>query len=317
MSFWKNKRVLVTGGTGFLGKQIVSILENRGAEVFSPRSKDYDLTKIEDAVKYMEEKKPQIVIHSAAFYGGLGINATQPGKIYYTNLVMGANVMEAARIVNVEKFITIGTACSYPGYLEGDLNENDLWAGPVHDSVAHYGLTKKIMQTQGIAYKKQYNLNSIHLILTNLYGPGDSYNPDRSHVVAALIRKFSEAKLEKKGEIEVWGTGKPIREFMHVKACAEAIIIAAEKYNSLEALNIGTGIGTTIKELVESITKITNFKGKVIWNTDKPDGQYKKILDVSKLKNEVGWKNTIPLNQGLEETISWYMENKEEADKKW
>ena len=307
----------MTGGAGFLGKQIVSILEDQGAKVFIPRSNDYDLTKIEYAVKYMEENKPNIVFHSAAYYGGLGINVTEPGKIYYTNLVMGANVMEAARIVNVEKFITIGTACSYPGYLEGNLNENDLWAGPVHDSVAHYGLTKKIMQIQGIAYKKQYNLNSIHLILTNLYGPGDSYNPDRSHVVAALIRKFSEAKLKNKNEIEVWGTGKPIREFMHVKACAEAIVVAAEKYNSFAALNIGTGIGTTIKELVDLITKITNFKGKVIWNTDKPDGQYKKILDVSKLKNEVGWKNTIPLAKGLEETISWYMENKIEADKKW
>ncbi|MHA1167755.1 MAG: NAD-dependent epimerase/dehydratase family protein [Candidatus Hodarchaeales archaeon] len=317
MSYWKNRRVIVTGGSGFLGKHLVSMLKEQGAEVFVPRSKDYDLTVLANAIRCMEDFKPNIVFHGAAFYGGLGINIKYPGKIYYINLVMGANVMEAARIYGVDKFITIGTACSYPGYLTGELKESDIWAGPVHDSVAHYGLTKKMMEIQGRAYRKQYGLNSIHLILTNLYGPGDSYNPERSHVVAALIKKFVEAKLENKDVVEVWGTGKPIREFIHVKECAEAIIQAGEKYNDLEPLNIGTGIGTSIKELVENIVEITDYSGKLFWNIEKPDGQMKKILDISKLKNQIGWESKLSLKDGLKDTIDWYMDNKEEADKKW
>lgn len=317
MDFWQNKKVLVTGGSGFLGKQIVNLLEKKGANVSVPRSKDFDLTKLEDAKQVMAKHKPDIVFHSAAYYGGLGINKTEPGTIYYINLVMGANVMEAARINGVEKFITIGTACSYPGDLEGEMKEEDLWTGPVHDSVTHYGTTKKIMQIQGMAYKKQYGFNSIHLILTNLYGPGDSYNPERSHVVAALIRKFTEAKIENKSRVEVWGTGKPIREFIHSGAAANAIILAAEKYNSLEALNIGTGKGTSIKELVNTIQEITGYNGKIEWNKSKPDGQYRKVLNVNKLKNELEWVNPLPLRKGLQETITWYENNKLEADQKW
>ena len=198
---------------------------------------------------------------------------------------MGANLMEAARLAKVAKVVNIGTACSYPGYLEGELKEEDLWAGPCHASVVNYGLTKKMLAVQGLAYKKQYGLDSIHLILTNLYGPGDSYNPERSHVVAALVRKWVEADLAGAEEVEVWGTGKPIREFIYVEDCADAIVLAAESYNDVALpLNIGTGIGTTIQELAETVHEVSGFKGKLRWNADKPDGAAKKVLDVTRMK---------------------------------
>jgi GDP-L-fucose synthase len=232
---------------------------------------------------------------------------------------MGANLMEAARLQNVGKVVNIGTACSYPGYLEGDLKEDDLWGGPCHASVVNYGLTKKMLAVQGLAYKRQYGLDSIHLILTNLYGPGDSYNPDRSHVVAALVRKWVEADLAAAPSIEVWGTGKPIREFIYVEDCADAIVLAAEKYNDVNLpLNIGTGIGTSIKELVETISEVTGYKGKIVWNTDKPDGAIKKVLDVTRMKRELdGWSPPTSLRAGLAKTISWYRANKAQADAKW
>jgi GDP-L-fucose synthase len=227
--------------------------------------------------------------------------------------------MEAARLAKVGKFVAIGTACSYPGYLEGHLKEADLWAGPCHASVINYGLTKKMMAVQAQAYKKQYGLDSIHLILTNLYGPGDSYNPDRSHVVAALVRKWVEADMAKAPSIEVWGTGKPVREFIYVEDCADAIVMAAEKYDDAAMpLNLGTGIGTSIKELAETINSVTGYKGKLVWNADKPDGAAMKVLDVARMKDVLdGWTPPTSLKEGLAKTIAWYRANKEEADAKW
>lgn len=318
-SVWSGKRVTVTGGAGFLGRHLVSRLEGVGAEVFVPRRREYDLTTLDAGLRCLLEHPCDVLFHAAAYYGGIGINVTQPATLYYSNLVMGANLMEAARLTKVGKFVAIGTACSYPGYLEGGLKESDLWAGPCHASVINYGLTKKMMAVQAQAYKRQYGLDSIHLILTNLYGPGDSYNPERSHVVAALIRKWVEADLAGAPGIEVWGTGSPIREFIYVEDCADAIILAAETYDDAATpLNIGTGIGTSIRELVETINDVTGYRGKIEWNADKPDGAAKKVLDVTRMRQTLGdWTPPTDLRSGLAKTIAWYRANKAEADAKW
>jgi GDP-L-fucose synthase len=314
MGFWQGKRVMVTGGSGFLGRHIVGVLSEKDCEVIVPRSKEYNLVSFDQAQQCMETFRPQIVIHGAAFYGGIWINQLYPGRIFYENLVMGAHVMETARLVGVEKFVGIGTACSYPGYLEGHLREENLWDGIPHETVVNYGLTKKMMAIQGWAYKRQYDLDAIHVILTNLYGPWDTFNPDRSHVVAALIRKFVEAKQAGKPEVEVWGTGKPIREFLYVEDCAEAIVRAAEVYDDVSPLNIGCGQGTSIRELVDIVNELSGFEGQVIWNTDKPDGQMVKILDATKMKRVLQWAPPTSLREGLRKTIDWYVANKVTAD---
>jgi GDP-L-fucose synthase len=316
---WANKRVTVTGGAGFLGQHLVKRLESYGARVFVPRQRDYNLTTLDACLRCLLEHPCDVLFHAAAYYGGIGINVTQPATLYYTNLVMGANLMEAARLARVGKFVAIGTACSYPGYLEGHLKESDLWAGPCHASVVNYGLTKKMMAVQAQAYQRQYGLDSIHLILTNLYGPGDSYNPDRSHVVAALVRKWVEAAMARTPAVEVWGTGKPIREFIYVEDCADAIVLAAERYNDAATpLNIGTGIGTSIRELAETVHAVSGYQGKMTWNTDKPDGAMMKVLDVTRMKQVLdGWSPPTDLRTGLTKTIAWYRANKAEADAKW
>lgn len=318
-SFWSSKRVTITGGAGFLGQHVVKRLRSYGATVYVPRKRDYDFTALDASMRCLLEHPCDVLIHGAAYYGGIGINVNEPGRLYYANLVMGANMMEAARLAKVQKVVNIGTACSYPGYLEGHLKEEDLWAGPCHASVVNYGLTKKMLAVQGAAYKKQYGLDSIHLILTNLYGPGDSYNPDRSHVVAALVRKWVEAEMSNAPSIEVWGTGKPVREFIYVEDCADAIVLAAEKYNDVNIpLNLGTGIGTSIRELVETINAVTGYRGKLNWNTDKPDGAMMKVLDVTRMKEALdGWEPPTQLREGLTKTIAWYRANKAEADEKW
>ncbi len=317
--FWSEKRVTVTGGAGFLGRHLVKRLESHGATVFVPRQRDYNLIALDSCLKCLLEHPCDVLFHAAAYYGGIGINQAEPAKLYYTNLVMGANVMEAARLARVAKVVNIGTACSYPGYLEGRLKEQDLWAGPCHASVVNYGLTKKMLAVQGEAYKKQYGLDSIHLILTNLYGPGDSYNTDRSHVVAALIRKWVEADMAGAPEIEVWGTGKPVREFIYAPDCADAIMLAGEKYNDVTMpLNIGSGIGTSIRELVETLTAATGYRGKIAWNADKPDGAMMKVLDVERMRQALGgWTPPTDLRTGLAKTIAWYRANKAQADAKW
>ena len=269
-SYWTDKRVTVTGGAGFLGQHLVKRLESLGAKVYVPRQRDYNLTSLDACLKCLLEHPCDHLFHAAAYYGGIGINQTQPATLYYSNLVMGANIMEAARLASVKKFVAIGTACSYPGYLEGHLKESDLWAGPCHESVVNYGLTKKMMAVQAKAYKRQYGLDSIHLILTNLYGPGDSYNPERSHVVAALVRKWVEADMKKAPEVEVWGTGKAIREFIYVEDCADAIVLAAESYDDCSTpLNLGTGIGTSIKRAGRDAQRRGGLQGQ----DDLADGQ--------------------------------------------
>ena len=316
MNFWKDKRVLLTGGSGFLGSHILDRLRYAGCKVFAPRKTEFDFTALEAAERCMSRFRPHLVIHSAAYYGGIWINQLYPGKIYYENLMMGANLMEASRKHGVNKFVQIGTACSYPGYLENELSEDDFWNGLPHETVVNYGMTKKVLAIQALAYKKQYGLSGIHLILTNLYGPRDTFHPDRSHVVAALIRKFVEAKINDSAEVEVWGTGRPIREFLYVDDAAEAILLAAEKYDEPLPMNIGTGIGTSIRELVDLIREISGYRGHLRWNTEKPDGQMKKVLSTSKMRRVLSWQPPTSLRVGLEKAIRWYESNKSEADKR-
>jgi len=310
--FWRNKKVLLTGGNGFLGRQIKERLEKYGAVVATPRRAEFNFTSAEAALRCMATYKPEVVIHSAAYYGGLGITLAEPGRIYYENLVMGAHLMEASRLHGVQKFIGVGTACSYPGHLENELAESDLWAGPLHDSVMAYGSVKKMMAIQGMAYRKQFGFNSIHLIPSNLYGPNDCFDDYRSHVVGALIRKFCDAH-ETRGKVTIWGSGTPIREFLYVEDCADGILLAGEKYNAGEPLNLGTGVGTTIKALVESISSVLDFRGEIVWDRSKPDGQMKKMLDVTKMEKVLGWRPRYDLKAGLERTIRWYQAHRTTA----
>ncbi len=314
MGFWQRKRVVVTGGAGFLGMHLCQRLQKQSATVFVPRKAECNLVGFDEALRYLQQVRPNVVIHGAAYYGGIGFNQLYPGTIFFENLVMGANVMEAARRCDVEKFVAVGTACSYPGYLEGELSERNLWDGPPHETVINYGLTKKMMAVQGWAYKKQFGFCSNHLILTNLYGPGDTFHFDRAHVVSALIRKFVEAKMNGHRQVEVWGTGRPVREFLYVEDCADAILRAAELYDDTLPLNIGTGCGTSIRELVSLIQEITAFDGELSWNTSRPDGQMKKVLDVSRMKSVLQWVPPTDLRTGLQKTIGWYTQNKAEAD---
>ena len=313
----ENKRILITGGSGFLGKVVTEKFEKRGAIVFVPRSRHYNLVDYKAVRRLFGTVMPQIVVHSAAFYGGIWINQKYPGRIYFKNLVMGANIFEMCRIWDVEKVVTIGTACSYPGNLEGDLSEENLWDGACHESVRCYGTTKKMLCVQAEAYKKQYDLDSIHLILTNLYGHGDTYNPERSHVAAALIRKFVEAKMNGEDKVDVWGSGKPIREFLYVDDAAEAIVRSTEMYSDTEPMNVGTGIGTSIKELVELIAEITGFKGEIVWDSSKPDGAVRKVLNVSKMNKVLNWSPKISLREGLGKTIPWFESNYTSAIQRW
>jgi GDP-L-fucose synthase len=317
IDYWADKRVVVTGGSGFLGRQLVARLRGRAKEIGVPRSREYNLVRLEDCQRCLDDFAPDVLIHSAAFYGGIWLNQLYPGRIYFENLVMGANVMEAARLAAVKTVVQIGTACAYPGYLENVLSEDRLWDGPPHETVWNYGLTKKMMSVQGWAYKKQYGLDSIHLILTNLYGPGDSYHPDRSHVAAALVRKFVEAVLEERASVPVWGTGRPVREFMYVEDCAEAILLAAEHYHELAPMNIAPGAGISIRDLGELIRELTGFRGDIEWDASKPDGQMMKILDATRMKQQLGWTPPTTLRDGLAKTIAWYRANKPEADQRF
>jgi len=335
MSFWHNKRVLVTGGAGFLGSFIVEKLKERGCKnIFVLRSKDYDLVQMEAVKRVYQDAKPDIVIHLAARVGGIGANLANPGKFFYENLMMGVQLMEQARIFGVEKFVNVGTICSYPKYTPVPFKEENLWDGYPEETNAPYGLAKKMLIVQSQAYRQQYGFNSINLLQVNLYGPRDNFDLETSHVIPALIRKCMEAKEKVKVKdkvqiknhslnlnlnlsqpqpepsITVWGTGKPTREFLYVEDAAEGILLATEKYNKSDPVNLGAGFEISIRDLVELIAKLTGFKGKIVWNTTKPDGQPRRCLDTTKAEKEFGFKAKTPFEEGLKKTIEWYKKEK-------
>ncbi|MBC8386771.1 MAG: GDP-L-fucose synthase [Actinobacteria bacterium] len=305
--FWKNKRVTVTGGKGFLGSYILEKLEQRGCKhIVVADLPDYDLTKLPDIKRMYREQKPDIVIHLAAVVGGIGANRENPGKFFYENAIMGIQLMHEAYLNKIEKFVALGTICAYPKFTPVPFNENDLWNGYPEETNAPYGLAKKMMLVQSQAYREQYDFNSIFLLPVNLYGPRDNFDPKSSHVIPALIKKCIDAKERGESQITVWGTGKPSREFIYVEDAAEGLLLAAEKYNKSEPVNIGAGFEITIKDLVDLIVKYTGFKGKVTWDTSKPDGQPRRMLDTSRAEKEFGFKAKISFEEGLRKTIEWY-----------
>jgi len=316
MNFWDGKKVTVTGGAGFLGSYVVEKLQQKKADVFIPKIEDYDLRRIENIKRMFDDFLPEIVIHLAAVVGGIGANRQNPGKFFYDNIIMGVQLMEEARIRKVSKFVNIGTVCSYPKFTPVPFKEEDLWNGYPEETNAPYGLAKKMLIVQSQAYREQYGFNSINLLQINLYGPRDNFDPQTSHVIPALIKKCFDAQtkgLSPQGtvpEITVWGTGKPTREFLYVEDAAEGILLATEKYNKSDPVNLGAGFEISIKDLVELIAKLTGFKGKIVWDTTKPDGHPRRMLDVSKAYKEFGFKAKTSFEEGLKKTIEWYEKNK-------
>ncbi len=307
MNFWNNKRIMVTGGAGFLGSFVVEKLKQRGCkDIFIPRQKDYDLVNINSVIKAYKDGNPDIVIHLAAVVGGIGANRENPGKFFYDNLMMGVQLIEIGRQMGIEKLVALGTICSYPKFTHVPFKEEDLWNGYPEETNAPYGLAKKMLLVQSQAYRQQYGFNSIFLMPVNLYGPRDNFNPDSSHVIPALIKKCFDAINNNEKQIIVWGTGKPTREFLYVEDAAEGILLATEKYNGPDPVNLGAGFEISIKDLVELIVKLVGFKGKIVWDNTKPDGQPRRCLDIIKAEKEFGFKSKSIFKEGLKETIEWY-----------
>ncbi len=305
--FFENKRVVVTGGAGFLGRYVTDGLQKRGCKnILVPKIEDYDLVNIDDIIRMYEDMKPDIVIHLAAVVGGIGANRKHPGEFFYKNLMMGVQLIEQGRLRNVEKFIAIGTICAYPKFTPVPFMEEDSWNGYPEETNAPYGLAKKMLLVQSQAYRAEYGFNSIFLLPVNLYGPGDNFNPSSSHVIPALIKKCIDAINSGANHIGCWGTGSASREFIHVADAAEGILLATEHYNSPEPVNIGAGFEITIKELVEKIVELTGFTGEIRWDSSKPDGQPRRRLDVSKAQKHFGFESKIPFDEGLKATIDWY-----------
>jgi GDP-L-fucose synthase len=308
MSFWSHKRVTVTGGAGFLGSFVVETLRQQGCrEIFVPRSRDYDLVEMAAIKRLYEDARPDIVIHLAAQVGGIGANRANPGKFFYDNAMMGIQLMEEGRLRGIEKFVAIGTVCSYPKHTVVPFQEDSLWDGYPEETNAPYGLAKKMLLVQGQAYRDQYGFNSIFLLPVNLYGPGDNFDPESSHVIPALIRKCVEAKHAEKPEIVCWGDGTPTREFLYVEDCAQAIVMAGEKYGGADPVNIGAGREISIKALAEQIADLTGFKGQITWDKSKPNGQPRRCLDTSRARQRFGFSAKTDFSDGLKKTIDWYL----------
>lgn len=303
-NFWRNKKIVVTGGAGFLGSHLVPRLRKLGAEILVPPSKKYDLRQKEACRKVV--KGWEIVIHLAAKVGGIGLNRERPGEMFYDNIIMGVNLMEEARLAGINKFINIGTVCSYPKYTPVPFKEEDFWNGYPEETNAPYGLAKKMLLVQSQAYRQQYGFNSILLVPVNMYGIRDNFNTISSHVIPALIKKTIEAKVNNKKEVVIWGTGKATREFLYVDDCVNAIILATEKYNKSDPVNIGSNFEISIHDLVIKICKIVGFTGKIVWDKTKPDGQPRRRLNTDKAYKEFGFIAKTKFDIGLKKIIQWY-----------
>jgi GDP-L-fucose synthase len=307
-NFWKGKRVLVTGANGFVGQHLIRNLEEQDLkEIRMPRSREFDL-RLYSACREVTDGI-DVVIHLAANVGGIGYNREFPGTLFYDNILMGTQMMEAARLAGVKKYVAIGTVCCYPKFTPIPFKEEDLWIGYPEETNAPYGLAKKMQLVQSMAYRQQFGFNSIFLLPVNLYGPGDKFDPEHSHVIPALIKKVVDAKDAGDDHIVVWGTGTATREFLYVEDCARAILLAAEKYNRSDPINIGSGMEISIKDLTNLVCELAEFKGFLIWDDTKPDGQPRRCLDTSKAEKEFGFKAETDFAEGLKKTIRWYLEN--------
>ncbi|HEY9784855.1 MAG TPA: GDP-L-fucose synthase [Candidatus Obscuribacterales bacterium] len=306
-----NKVIVVTGGSGFLGSHVVESLKGAGCEkVVIPRKRDFDLTQQADVRKLIKSHSPDIIIHLAASVGGIGANRDNPGKFFYENLLMGAMLMEEARLGNCEKMVVVGTICSYPKFAPIPFREEDLWSGYPEETNAPYGIAKKAILVQSQSYREQYGFNSIYLMPVNLYGPRDNFDLDSSHVIPALIRKFTEAKESAAREVVLWGDGSPTREFLYVEEAARGIVLATEKYNAPEPVNLGSGHEISIKELATLTGQLVGFEGGIKWDTTKPNGQPRRRLDVSRARDYFGFESKIDFREGLRKTIDWFNENR-------
>jgi GDP-L-fucose synthase len=306
-----DKRIMVTGGSGFLGQHVLQTLQRRGCtEIVVPRRSLYDLTREANVERLYADAKPEVVVHLAAVVGGIGANRANPGRFLYENLVMGTVLMEYARRTEVEKFVCIGTICSYPKFTPVPFREEHLWNGYPEETNAPYGLAKKMLLVQGQAYREQYGFNAVHLLPVNLYGPRDNFDPESSHVIPALVRKCLEAVERREPEIVCWGDGTPTREFLYVEDCAEAIVLATEQYDGAEPVNIGAGFEISIKELVELIAELTGFQGQIVWDMSKPNGQQRRCLDTSRAWELFGFRAKTDFREGLRRTIEWYRQTR-------
>lgn len=299
--------MVVTGGSGFLGRKVVAVLRTRGcAEVFAPRSREFDLREKSQVIALYRELRPQIVVHLAAVVGGIGANRAHPGRFFFDNLVMGVETLEQARLHGVEKFVGIGTICAYPKFTPVPFKEDDLWIGYPEETNAPYGLAKKMLLVQSQAYRQEYGMNAIHLLPVNLYGPGDNFDPESSHVIPAMIRKMEDARLASRDEVVLWGDGSATREFLYVDDAAEGVVRATESYDGVEPVNLGSGREIAIRDLAPMVAQATGFAGRITWDTSKPNGQPRRGLDVSRAEREFGFRATTRFEDGLATTVQWY-----------
>lgn len=313
--FYEHKRIVIAGGNGFFGSHIVSALKKILCKVFIPKTKDgIDFRERGHCLSYFSKIKPDIVINCAANQGGIAYHVGRQAELFMDNLLMGAYLMQVAQAVGVSKFINIVAGCSYPGYLKkGEMNEEDYWNGQIHESIFSYGFSRKASVVYGLALKKQYNFNSIHLVMANMYGPGEHFNPEQSKALAGLIKKIYEAKLNKLPQVEVWGTGKPIRDWLYVKDGVEGVLRSGEAYNDIEPMNIATGVGISVKELAETIRKVIGYKGDLVYNTSKPDGALHKTFGIAKMKQQLRWVPKTSIEDGIKETAVWFSKNYKKA----
>ena len=308
----RDKRICVTGGSGFLGSFVQKSLKDRGAdEIFIPTHQDYNLIDLNDVRRMLADAKPDVIIHLAASVGGIGANMAHPADYFYDNLMMGVQLIHESWKTGVEKFVAIGTICAYPKFTPIPFREDDLWNGYPEETNAPYGLAKKMLLVQSQAYRRQYGFNSIYLLPVNLYGPGDNFSPKSSHVIPALIHKFYEAKLNQVPEVVIWGDGTPTREFIYAGDAAEAIVMAAEKYDAEEPVNIGSGMEISIRDLAQLIARLTGYEGKLVYDTSKPNGQPRRALDVSRAKDSFGFSAKMDFESGLQNTIAYYIANRD------